>query len=132
MKKRIVSTLMALCMVLTLLPVPVLAAGGAAPQHQLDSTTIGQYTTLGNGVYTLTEDVSISSTLKITGEATLDLNGNTLTMTGDQKAIRVGDGAKLTLRDSGTDGKLTAPRARGVTVAESGTLVMEGGSIVGC
>ena len=132
MKKRIVSTLMALCMVLTLLPVQVLAAGGAAPQHQLDSTTIGQYTTLGNGVYTLTEDVSISSTLKITGEATLDLNGNTLTMTGDQKAIRVGDGAKLTLRDSGTDGKLTAPRARGVTVAESGTLVMEGGSIVGC
>ena len=132
MKKRIVSTLMALCMVLTLLPVQVLAAGGAAPQHQLDNTTIGQYTTLGNGVYTLTEDVSISSTLKITGEATLDLNGNTLTMTGDQKAIRVGDGAKLTLRDSGTDGKLTAPRARGVTVAESGTLVMEGGSIVGC
>lgn len=41
MKKRIVSTLMALCMVLTLLPVQVLAAGGAAPQHQLDSTTIG-------------------------------------------------------------------------------------------
>lgn len=132
MKKRIVSTLMALCMVLTLLPVQVLAAGGAAPQHQLDNTTIGQYTTLGNGVYTLTEDVSISSTLKITGEATLDLNGKTLTMTGDQKAIRVGDGAKLTLRDSGTDGKLTAPGARGVTVAESGTLIMEGGSIVGC
>ena len=132
MKKRMVSTLMALCMVLTLLPVQVLAAGGAAPQHRLDNTTIGQYTTLGNGVYTLAEDVSISSTLEITGEATLDLNGNTLTMTGDQKAISVGGGAKLTLRDSGTDGMLTAPGARGVTVAESGTLVMEGGSIVGC
>ena len=134
MKKRIVSTLMALCMVLTLLPVQVLAAGGAAPQHQLDSTTIGQYTTLGNGVYTLTEDVSISSTLKITGEATLDLNGYMLRMTGSASVLTVESGGHLTIADSRPDAeeRRFAPDGDGLWVLDAtGEKSVTGGIITG-
>lgn len=134
MKKRIVSTLMALCMVLTLLPVQVLAAGGAAPQHQLDNTTIGQYTTLGNGVYTLTEDVSISSTLKITGEATLDLNGYMLRMTGSASVLTVESGGHLTIADSRPDAeeRRFAPDGDGLWVLDAtGEKSVTGGIITG-
>lgn len=134
MKKRIVSTLMALCMVLTLLPVQVLAAGGAAPQHQLDSTTIGQYTTLGNGVYTLTEDVSIISTLKITGEATLDLNGYMLRMTGSASVLTVESGGHLTIADSRPDAeeRRFAPDGDGLWVLDAtGEKSVTGGIITG-
>lgn len=134
MKKRIVSTLMALCMVLTLLPVQVLAAGGAAPQHQLDKTTIDQYTTLGNGVYTLTEDVSISSTLKITGEATLDLNGNMLRMTGSASVLTVESGGHLTIADSRPDAeeRRFAPDGDGLWVLDAtGEKSVTGGIITG-
>lgn len=134
MKKRIVSTLMALCMVLTLLPVQVLAAGGAAPQHQLDNTTVGQYTTLGNGVYTLTEDVSISSTLKITGEATLDLNGYMLRMTGSASVLTVESGGHLTIADSRPDAeeRRFAPDGDGLWVLDAtGEKSVTGGIITG-
>ena len=134
MKKRIVSTLMALCMVLTLLPVQVLAAGGAAPQHRLDNTTIGQYTTLGNGVYTLAEDVSISSTLKITGEATLDLNGNMLRMTGSASVLTVESGGHLTIADSRPDAeeRRFAPDGDGLWVLDAtGEKSVTGGIITG-
>ena len=134
MKKRIVSTLMVLCMVLTLLPVQVLAAGGAAPQHQLDNTTIGQYTTLGNGVYTLTEDVSISSTLKITGEATLDLNGYMLRMTGSASVLTVESGGHLTIADSRPDAeeRRFAPDGDGLWVLDAtGEKSVTGGIITG-
>ena len=134
MRKRIISTLMALCMALTLLPVQVLAAGGAAPQHQLDNTTIGQYTTLGNGVYTLTEDVSISSTLKITGEATLDLNGYMLRMTGSASVLTVESGGHLTIADSRPDAeeRRFAPDGDGLWVLDAtGEKSVTGGIITG-
>ena len=75
MKKRILSILLMCCMVLTLLPVQALA-----------------------------EDVTISGTLRVTGEATVDLNGHVLRY--DEAAetpdsiFRVTSGSTLTLTDS--------------------------------
>lgn len=74
MKKRILSILLMCCMVLTLLPVTALA-----------------------------EDVTISGTLRVTGEATVDLNGHILRYaeTADPGSIfRVTGGSTLTLTDS--------------------------------
>ena len=121
MKKRILSILLMCCMVLTLLPVTALAedsaytvgedtsvsaralAGTAGTKLKADN--IDAYVTngLGGGVYTLAEDVTISGTLRVTGEATVDLNGHVLRYaeTADPDSIfRVKSDCTLTLTDS--------------------------------
>ena len=119
MRKRIISTLMALCMALTLLPVQVLAANYAMGEDagvsvralagtagtELKADNIDAYVAngLGSGVYTLAEDVTISGTLRVTGEATVDLNGHVLRFNQSAQPdsiFRVEAGKTLTLRDS--------------------------------
>ena len=121
MKKRILSILLMCCMVLTLLPVTALAEDSAytvgedtsVSARALDGTAgtklkadnIDAYVAsgLGSGVYTLAEDVTISDTLRVTGEATVDLNGHILRYdeAADPGSIfRVEAGKTLTLTDS--------------------------------
>ncbi len=121
MKKRILSILLMCCMVLTLLPVTALAedsaytvgedtsvsaralAGTAGTKLKADNIDAYVANGLGSGVYTLAEDVTISGTLRVTGEATVDLNGHVLRYaeTADPDSIfRVEAGKTLTLRDS--------------------------------
>lgn len=121
MKKRILGGLLALCMVLTLLPVQALAedsaytvgedtgvsaralAGTAGTKLKADNIATYVANGLGSGVYTLAEDVTISGTLRVTGEATVDLNGHVLRYaeTADPDSIfRVTSGSTLTLTDS--------------------------------
>ena len=102
MKRRFVSILMALVMALSLLPAQALAEDNAVTE--LNKNNISNYVTngLGNGTYKLTEDVTITSTLNITGDTTVDLNGHVLRY--DEAAnpgsiFRVKAG-KLTLTDS--------------------------------
>ena len=118
MRKRIISTLMALCMALTLLPVQVLAAnytvgedagvsaralaGTAGTELKADNIDAYVANGLGGGVYTLAEDVTISGTLKVTGEATVDLNGHVLRYAeaaNPDSIFRV-EAGRLTLPDS--------------------------------
>ena len=121
MKKRILSILLMCCMVLTLLPVTALAedsaytvgedtgvsaralAGTAGTKLKADNIDAYVANGLGSGVYTLAEDVTISGTLRVTGDATVDLNGHVLRF--DQSAqpdsiFRVTSGSTLTLTDS--------------------------------
>ena len=121
MKKRILSILLMCCMVLTLLPVQALAedsaytvgedtsvsaralAGTAGTKLKADNIDAYVANGLGSGVYTLAEDVTISGTLRVTGEATVDLNGHILRYaeTADPGSIfRVEAGKTLTLTDS--------------------------------
>ena len=122
MRKRILSILLMCCMVLTLLPVQALAedsaytvgedtsvsaralAGTAGTKLKADNIDAYVANGLGSGVYTLAEDVTISGTLRVTGEATVDLNGHVLRY--DEAAetpdsiFRVTSGSTLTLTDS--------------------------------
>ena len=121
MKKRLLSALLMCCMVLTLLPVQALAedtaytvgedtsvsaralAGTAGTELKADNIATYITNDLGGGVYTLAEDVTISGTLRVTGEATVDLNGHVLRFdeAADPNSIfRVTSGSTLTLRDS--------------------------------
>lgn len=120
MKKRILSILLMCCMMLTLLPVQALAEDSAytvgedtgvsaralarTAGTKLKADNIDAYVANGlGGVYTLAEDVTISGTLRVTGDATVDLNGHVLRF--DQSAqpdsiFRVTSGSTLTLDDS--------------------------------
>ena len=121
MKKRILGVLLALCMVLTLLPVTALAedsaytvgedtsvsaralAGTAGTKLKADNIATYVANGLGSGVYTLAEDVTISGTLRVTGEATVDLNGYVLRYAEEAEPgsiFRVTGGKTLTMTDS--------------------------------
>ncbi len=121
MKKRILSILLMCCMVLTLLPVQALAEDSAytvgedtgvsaralagTDGTKLKADNIATYLAngLGSGVYTLAEDVTISGTLRVTGEATVDLNGYVLRYAEEAEPgsiFRVTGGKTLTLTDS--------------------------------
>ena len=121
MKKRILSILLMCCMVLTLLPVQALAedsaytvgedtgvsaralAGTAGTKLKADNIATYVANGLGSGVYTLAEDVTISGTLRVTGEATVDLNGHILRYAEEAEPdsiFRVTSGSTLTLTDS--------------------------------
>lgn len=121
MKKRILSILLMCCMVLTLLPVQALAEDSAytvgedtgvsaralarTAGTKLKADNIDDYVAkgLGGGVYTLAEDVTISGTLRVTGEATVDLNGHILRYAEEAEPdsiFRVTSGSTLTLTDS--------------------------------
>lgn len=121
MKKRILSILLMCCMVLTLLPVTALAedsaytvgedtgvsaralAGTAGTKLKADNIATYVAKGLGGGVYTLAEDVTISGTLRVTGETTVDLNGHILRYAEEAEPdsiFRVTSGSTLTLTDS--------------------------------
>lgn len=126
MKKRILSILLMCCMVLTLLPVQALAedsaytvgedtgvsaralAGTAGTKLKADNIATYIANGLGGGVYTLAEDVTISGTLRVTGEATVDLNGHILRYAEEAEPdsiFRVTSGSTLTLTDSRPEAK---------------------------
>lgn len=94
MKRKLCSVLLALCMVLTLLPVSALADDGTALPNAD-----------GNGVVTLTENVTIEK-WEVTQNATLNLNG--FTYTTSDCGIDISNGATLTIVDTGENGKLTS------------------------
>lgn len=153
MRKRIISTLMALCMALTLLPVQVLAANYAVGEDagvsaralagtagtELKADNIDAYVAngLGGGVYTLAEDVTISGTLKVTGEATVDLNGYVLRYadtTANGSVFEIVSGGDLTVIDSrpNVEHKFVS-NADGLWVLDeqNGTEIVRGGIITG-
>ena len=103
MKRRFVSILMALVMALSLLPAQALAEDNTVTE--LNKNNISNYVTngLGNGTYKLTEDVTITGTLTITGDTTVDLNGHVLRYdeaANPDSIFRVEAGKTLTLTDS--------------------------------
>lgn len=92
---------------------------------------------LGNAAVTsiqLTGNIDISSTLVVTKDVTLDLNGHVLKMTGKGSVIHVKSGT-LTLKDSNTEGKSHDFKVEDSglwTLDETnGTKTVEGGVITG-
>ena len=117
MRKRMISTLMALCMALTLLPVQVLAAnyavgedagvsvqaGGTGAVERKAATADELYDAIRDSnvdKVTLTADVSITSRLVVERTLTVDLNGHVLQGNGSTTIFFISSGAALTLEDS--------------------------------
>ena len=137
MKKRILSIVLAICLVLSCVPITVFAANADATELQslLD----------GGGTVTLSKDYTIDTTLNVKNTVTLDLNGHVIKMTGSGSVIFVA-WSNLTLQDSNktathTDtslpagGVITGGNAHeggGVYISSYGSMTMNGGTIENC
>lgn len=90
--KKLMSVLLALVLVLAMVPVAASAESTELP-------------TPVDGVITLTEDVELSSSYEVTGSLTLDLNGFTISNSGELVSnadalaylFRIDEGASLRL-----------------------------------
>ena len=145
MKKRFFSILLSLCMVLMLCPVTVFAEDGTATELQ---------SLLNDGdTVKLNKNYTIDTTLNVTQDVTLDLNGHVIKRTGDGRVITVNMNKSLTLQDSNpiathdgdnaslpaggviTGGNVTntsGSNGGGVAVLDGASFVMNGGTITGC
>lgn len=102
MKKRIISILAVCCLMVAMMPA-AFAVGSDDLQTRINNATAGE-------TITLTGNETISSTLVINKEITLDGNGNTLTMTGGTYAINVQTDAAVTVKDIQIDAEATGGR----------------------
>lgn len=134
MRKRILSILLTLCMVLSIAPATVFAEDSVVTEV---STAEDLTTAIENSAVStvkLTADINISNFLTVTRTVTLDLNGKVLQMTGSGSVITIKDGGNLTLTDSNTtaEHKFT-PNGNGLWVLDeaSGTETVTGGVITG-
>ena len=92
MKKRILSIVLSICLVLSCIPITVFAAN--------DDATALQNLLNGGGTVTLSKDYTIDTTLNVKNTVTLDLNGHTISMTGNGSVMNVRSDGNLTVKDS--------------------------------
>ena len=156
MKKRILSTILSLCMVLSLLPARVLAqelthlshAGwqDAVPQSIAPQSIGPTEAEVENDLYekmsaqvsviTLISDIELNGALRIDYAVTIDLNGHALKMSdiASGSVFVIEDDGHLTLTDNnpGAQHKFT-PNADGLWVLDEigGTKTISGGIITG-
>lgn len=110
MKRKILVTLLAFCLIASLCVVGAAADGTALPEADK------------NGVITLNENVTLSSTWEVKSTVTLDLAGFTLNAASGH-TITVKSGGDLTITDSSKDGTGVidvTQHARGALVIEAG------------
>lgn len=76
----------------------------------------------------LLADIETAETVKVAGKSiTLDLGGKTLTSAAS--GLSVAADATLTVKDSGSGGKIVATGSYSVGIENAGTLIVEGGSV---
>ena len=111
MKKRVISGLLTLCMILSLLPVTVLAADGDV----LDIAG-GDIIIDAEGPYTVSGTTTNKIIVKSSVTCDLTINGLNIAAT-DGPAIRVEEGATLNLHLVGENTLKGAPGYAGISVA---------------
>lgn len=131
--KKIAALITALCLALALAPVAARAEepteAGMAPL-ELTSAQSGQDLSKGGSSWRLNEDQTVSNTITITGNATVDLNGHSLAKTGnDGSLFLVESGGSLTIKGDALDrGQLTATNE----TDEGGAICVERGGTLTC
>ena len=137
MKKRILSILLTLCMVLCLVPITVFAAGETNRKVETEQELVAALADDTADFIRLTKDIDISSSLTVLRKVTLDLNGYVLKMTGSGSVIildnKSGITGDLTLIDSNptAEHKFKVNGAEPWVLDNSGTETVYGGIITG-
>ena len=129
-KTKLLTALLTLCMVLSLAPISAFAVDSTVSNETeltaaLENADCGEIK-LGGNIETTWE-------LDVGRTVTLDLNGYTLSCSGtDEDIIWVRSSGSLTIKDSGTGGKIDGQNKNCGIEVKGGTLTLESGSIVNC
>lgn len=129
-KRGFPALLLALVLTLSLTPISAFAA----------DSTVSTETELESALKNADcAEIKLGGNIETTGElevnrtVTLDLNGYTLSCSEtDEDIIRVHSSGNLTVKDSGTDGKIDGQNKNCGFNVKGGTLTLDSGSIVNC
>ena len=130
MKRKVLALLLALCVALSLVPMATFAADSTVSNETeleaaLKNADCAEIKLGGN--------IEITWQLDVERTVTLDLNGYTLSCSAtDEDMIRVRSSGNLTVKDSGTGGKIDGQNKNCGFNVRGGTLTLESGSIVNC
>lgn len=129
-KTKLLTALLTLCMLLSLVP---MAAMAAEPPVQTASQLAAALENADCAEIKLGGNIETAEELAVTRTVTLDLNGYTLTCSAtDESIFRVRSSGNLTVKDSGTDGKIDGQNKNCAVEVKGGALTLESGSIVNC
>lgn len=137
MKKRILSILLALCMLFCLVPTTAFAEGETNRKVETEQELVDALADSSADIITLKNDIAIGTTLTVLRKVSLDLNGYVLKMTGSGSVIildnKSGITGDLTLIDSNptAEHKFKVNGAEPWVLDNSGTETVYGGIITG-
>ena len=137
MKKRILSILLALCILFCLVPTTAFAEGETNRKVETEQELVDALADSSVDIITLKNDIAIGTTLTVLRKVTLDLNGYVLKMTGSGSVIildnKSGITGDLTLIDSNptAEHKFKVNGAEPWVLDDSGTETVYGGIITG-
>ena len=133
MKRKLLSILLTLCLAFSLLPTAALADGEGTPALAEVSAAAGTalpaavdgVITLENGTYVMSEDTTATIKVPNGKNATLDLNGKTLTNKTGEHTIIVENGATLTITGNGIVDNVSHRKG---AIVNSGEVTLNGGT----
>lgn len=133
-KTKLLTVLLALCMLLSLVPMT------AATAFAANTTTVTNETELTAALNNADcTEIKLGSNIETTGKlyvertVTLDLNGHTLSCSSENTGIIwVRKNGNLAIKDSGTGGKIDGQEKNCGIFIKGGVLTLESGSIVNC
>ena len=133
MKRKLLSVLLTFCLAFSLLPTAALAEGEGAPAPAEVPAAAGivlpeaadGVITLDNGAYVMSGDTTATIKVPNGKNATLDLNGKTLTNKTGEHTIIVENGATLTITSNGIVDNVSHGKA---AVYNEGTVTLAGGT----
>ena len=133
MKRKLLSILLTLCLAFSLLPTAALADGEGTPALAEVSAAAGTalpaavdgVITLENGTYVMSEDTTATIKVPNGKNATLDLNGKTLTNKTGEHTIIVKNGATLTITGNGIVDNVSHGKA---AIYNEGEVTLNGGT----
>ena len=133
MKRKLLSVLLTFCLAFSLLPTAALAEGEGAPAPAEVPAAAGTalpaavdgVITLENGTYVMSEDTTATIKVPNGKNATLDLNGKTLTNKTGEHTIIVENGATLTITGNGIVDNVSHGKG---AIVNSGEVTLNGGT----
>ena len=133
MKRKLLSVLLTFCLAFSLLPTAALADGEGTPALAEVSAAAGtalpaavdSVITLENGTYVMSEDTTATIKVPNGKNATLDLNGKTLTNKTGEHTIIVENGATLTITGNGIVDNVSHRKG---AIVNSGEVTLNGGT----
>lgn len=133
MKRKLLSVLLTLCLAFSLLPTAALADGEGTPAPAEVPAAVGTalpaavdgVITLGNDSYVMSEDTTATIKVPNGKNATLDLNGKTLTNKTGEHTIIVENGATLTITGNGIVDNVSHGKG---AIVNSGEVTLNGGT----